>query len=335
MSAFIKNIQNTAHANNLWSRGSKILVGVSGGPDSVCLLDVLFFLSKKYAWQLHIAHINYGLRGDDSDGDEAFVKDLAQQYKIPCSILKPNITQSANLEEALRDIRYAFFEKTRQEHAFDSVAVAHTLDDQAETVLMRLIRGSGLSGLRAMRPKSGVIIRPLLETTRKDIEHYLKKGGLIYRTDTSNTDTRFFRNNVRHKLIPYLQEHFNRSIKEVLANTARIVGEDYDKLLSFTEVCPIPFHHHAQMITFQASNVLALHPSTQKMVLRNFFSLVRGNLKSITNAHMDELFKMLHSIKSKSQTISFGGLTVERKGNVISITHASPTTPTKPLKKYA
>lgn len=322
MSACIKNIQNTANTHHLWSRGSKILVGVSGGPDSVCLLDILVFLSKKYAWQLHIAHINYGLRDMHSDEDEAFVKNLAQHYKIPYSVLKPKITQTTNLEEILRDIRYAFFEETRKAHVLDSVAVAHTLDDQAETVLMRLIRGSGLSGLRSMQPKTGTVIRPLLETTRKDVLHYLKKQGLIYRTDDSNTDPRFFRNNIRHKLIPYLQTHFNPSIKEVLASTARIVGEDYDMLLSFTEVCPIPFHHNKQVITFQATNVLALHPSTQKMVLRNFFSLVRGNLKSITNAHTDELLKMLHSTKSKNQAISFGGLRIERKGNIVSMVYA-------------
>lgn len=300
-----------------------MLVGVSGGPDSACLLDVLFVLSKKYDWQLRIAHVNYGLRGNDSTEDELFIRSLAKKYKLPCSVLKPKITQRANLEEALRDIRYDFFEKTRQKYAFDAVAVAHTLDDQAETLLMRLIRGSGFSGLRAMQPKTSAIIRPLLETTRKDVMHYIKKQGITYRTDSSNTDTRFFRNNIRHRLIPYLQKNFNPGIQEVLANTARIVGEDYDTLLSFADLCPLTFHHTKKGLYFQSGDLLALSTSMQKMVLRKLLTVIRGDIKGITSAHIDEVLKMLHSTKSKTKTLSFQGFDITSKGTTTTILHHS------------
>lgn len=327
MSAFIKNIQNTAHTYQLWSRGSKILVGVSGGPDSVCLLDVLAFLSKKYDWQLRIAHVNYGLRSDDSNEDEVFVRGLAKQYDIPCSILKPKITRRSNLEESLRDIRYTFFEKTLQKYGLDVVAIAHTLDDQAETVLMRLIRGSGLAGLRAMQPKTGTIIRPFLETTRKDVMLYINKQGLSYRIDSSNEDTRFFRNNIRHKLLPYLQKNFNPAIKEVLANTARIVGEDYDALLSFAELCPITFCQDTKALSFQASDLLTLSMSMQKMVLRNFLTIVQGDVKGIVSAHIDEMLKMIRSNKSKVKTISFQGLVITHKGTRVTLSLETKATP--------
>lgn len=319
MSAFIKNIQNTAHAHQLWSRGSKILVGVSGGPDSICLVAILVFLSKKYDWHLRIAHVNYDLRGTDSAEDEVFVRNLATHYHLPCSVLKPKITEQSNLEEYLRDIRYAFFEKTRQKYAFDTVAVAHTLDDQAETVLMRLIRGSGLSGLRAMQVKTGTIIRPFLETTRESILAYIKQQNLAYRTDHSNTDARFLRNNIRHQLIPYLQKHFNPAIKEVLATTASVIGEDYAQLQSATTACPIPFSYVDQILTFQAHDLLRLTPSSQKMVLREFLRLIRGDMKGITSAHISEVLKMLQSTKSKIKTLSFGGLHIVCTGTTVSI----------------
>ncbi|MDD5083891.1 MAG: tRNA lysidine(34) synthetase TilS [Candidatus Moranbacteria bacterium] len=319
MSAFIKSIQNTAHTHHLWSKGSKILVGVSGGPDSVCLLDILVVLSKKYDWELRIAHVNYSLRGKDSAADERFVKGLAKRHSIPCSVLKPKITGTNNLEEVLRDIRYDFFEKTRQKHHLDTIAIAHTLDDQAETVLMRLIRGSGLSGLRAMQPKTGTIIRPFLETSRKDIMSYLKKQGLIYRIDASNEDMRFLRNRIRHKLLPYLRENFNPSIQDVLAHTAHIVGEDYNTLLSFAELCPIIFHQEEQTISFQASDLLALSISMQKMILRNFFTILRGDVQGICGTHTNEVLKMLSSDKSKIKTLSFQGLTVTYRGTTVTM----------------
>lgn len=319
MAAFVKSVQNTAHTHQLWSHGSKILIGVSGGPDSVCLLDVLVFLSKKYDWQLHIAHVNYGLRGEDSDADEALVRSLSERYSIPCSVLKPEISQTSNLEEYFRDIRYRFFEETRLEHGFDLIAVAHTLDDQAETLLMRLIRGSGLSGLRAMQPKVGAIIRPLLETTRKEIMAYLEEHKLSYHIDSSNIDERFFRNKIRHQLLPYLQKEFNPSIKDVFASTARTLSQDYDTLFSLTEPCPIDFKHDNGKITFQADELLALQPGIQKSSIRHLFGIIKGNLKGITSAHVDETLKMLQSDKSKHKTVSFAGLSIIRKGAIVTI----------------
>lgn len=319
MSAFVKSVQNTAHAHDLWSRGSKILVGVSGGPDSACLLDVLVFLAKKYDWKLRIAHVNYGLRGKDSDADEAFVRSLAEHYIIPCSVLKPEIKQTSNLEEHFRDIRYRFFEETRLAHGFDLIAVAHTLDDQVETFLMRLIRGSGLSGLRAMQPKVGVIIRPLIETIRKDVIAYLEDKKLSYCIDSTNTDERFFRNKIRHQLIPYLQKEFNPSIKSTLANMARIIGEDYRVLASLTESYPIDFQYTNNMVTFRSDDLLALQPSMQKSSLRYFCSLVKGDLRAITGANINETLKMLRSGKSKHKNTSFAGLSITCKGAIVTI----------------
>jgi tRNA(Ile)-lysidine synthase len=318
MSTFIKTIQNTAHAHKLWSRGSKILVGVSGGPDSVCLLDILVFLSKKYDWQLRIAHVNYGLRDQESIEDEHFVRALAKRYHIPCSVITPTITEQSNLEERLRDIRYDFFETIRQKYHFNSIAIAHSQDDQAETMLMRLIRGSGLAGLRAMQPKTSHIIRPLLETSRADILQYLDKHALTYRIDQSNADTKFLRNDIRHNLLPYLQEHYNPAIKEVLANTASIISEDYEALHVLTESCLLPFSHIDNAINFQRDAFLAFDTSMQKMLLRKFFTIIQEDTKGITSAHIQESLKCIASPPQKLKSLSFAHviITINTKGSI-------------------
>lgn len=318
MSAFIKTIQNTAHTHKLWSQGSKILVGVSGGPDSICLLDILVFLSKKYDWQLRIAHVNYGLRGQESKEDARFVRALAKQYHIPCSVLTPTITEQSNLEERLRDIRYDFFETLRKKYHFDNIAIAHSQDDQAETLLMRLLRGSGLAGLRAMQPKIGFIIRPLLETSRTDILQYITQYKLTYRIDQSNTDTKFLRNKIRHDLIPHLQEQYNPAIKEILAKTASIIHEDYALLHSITESCPLSFSQNENIITFERTAFLTIERSMQKMLLRKFFASAQKDIKGITGAHIQETIKFIISPPQKIKTLSFSkrAITINTRGLV-------------------
>ncbi len=321
MSAFIKTVQNTAHTHRLWSKGSRMIVGVSGGADSVCLLDVLVELGKKYDWELRVAHVNYGLRGSDSDDDERLVRELAQYYQLPCSVYKPKITTTSNLEEVLRDKRYRFFETIRQKYDCESIAIAHTLNDQAETVLMRLIRGSGLSGLSAMQAKTNHIIRPFLEVSRHDILEYIKERKLTYHTDSSNSDTRFLRNSIRHKLIPYLQKNFNHNIQEVLANTARVTGEDYALLQAYEKEHLIPFQYNdnSHTLTFHRDAFLKLDQSIQKMTLRTFFTLVKGTIKGITSAHIHGAVRMLESEKSKIKTLSFGGICVTYTTNQVAI----------------
>jgi tRNA(Ile)-lysidine synthase len=214
----IKKIQNFAFKNSLWKKEARVVLGVSGGPDSVCLLDIFSQLSEKYDFKLHIVHVNYALREKDSEKDEAFVRELGKKYGISVSIFLPKKTQyRGNLENCLRKIRYDFFEQTRKKLGFDLIAVAHNQDDQAETILMRIIRGSGLNGLGAMKSMSGNIIRPMLCVSRSEILSYIKQKKLKYRFDKSNRNTKFTRNRVRNDLIPYLEKSFNPSIKKTIS----------------------------------------------------------------------------------------------------------------------
>jgi tRNA(Ile)-lysidine synthase len=314
MGKLIKKIQNTAFQNNLWQRGSRIIVGVSGGPDSVCLLDVLVKLATKYDFKLIIAHVNYNLRGNDSHKDEEFVRKLAKKYGIKIfTLTRPDLYRGTlsrkrakgNFlfsENNLRDIRYEFFEKLRKKNNFDFIAVAHNLDDQAETILMRIIRGTGLSGLAAMKYKNNKIIRPLLGVSRKEILKYLKDNKLKYRIDKTNESDKFLRNKIRNKLIPHLEKNFNPQVKRTIFNAAISIGEDYDLI---SEISRIAYQKNKEL---KVNKILTLHPALQKRILLEAVMEKRGNLKDIEALHIEELIKALKSTKNKLQTVSFKGL---------------------------
>jgi len=180
----------------------KIVVAVSGGPDSVALAYAL----KGLGYEVIIAHLNHQLRGAESDGDEQFIRNLTKQWGAPCVVQKSDIPKTGNLENNARQIRYAFLEKARKAYGAKYIAIAHHFDDQIETVLMHAARGAGLRGLCGMPLQNDAIIRPLLDIGRKDILDFLKKHRLAYRTDSSNLDLKFTRNYWRHLVIPHLKD---------------------------------------------------------------------------------------------------------------------------------
>ncbi|MBV5336755.1 MAG: tRNA lysidine(34) synthetase TilS [Deltaproteobacteria bacterium] len=180
--------------NSLCRPDDRLIVAVSGGADSVALLDLLTTLPD-FPLQLVVAHLNHHLRGAESDGDETFVRNLASQYGLPCEVTHTDIRQMAqqtgrSLEEAGRVARYTFFEQQRQHHHASAIAVAHHADDQAETFLLRLLRGAGTTGLSAMAPVNHArIIRPLLEVTRQELRNHLTLRQLCFREDATRTAT--------------------------------------------------------------------------------------------------------------------------------------------------
>ena len=312
---FLKRVLNTVTAYELWQKNDSFIVAVSGGPDSLCLLDVLYLLSKKYAFTLHVAHVNYHLRGTDSDLDEACVRERTHSYGLSLTVLSPKKTTGGNLEEKLRDIRYHFFEKLRAKKNASLIAVAHHEDDQAETFLLRLLRGSGLTGLSAMRPKHGYVIRPLIAMNRTDILRYLKERRLSYRTDHSNTDPHFFRNRLRNELLPLLEKKYQPRIRKILADTASLLAADY---ALFEEDFVLPATKTGTSICFSVKTLLALPEPLlrhqMRLLLRPFFC---G--KFPPKGAIEEVLKLLKSTKNKPQTYSFQGLKIERKGDTVRL----------------
>jgi tRNA(Ile)-lysidine synthase len=209
--------------------GYRVVVAVSGGPDSVCLFHLLRELAPRLGVIIDgIAHLNHKLRGEASEEDECFVAALAAQFNVPFYLEKEHVADAGgNLEQSARRARQAFFERLIREGAGDCVATGHTRDDQAETVLFRILRGSGLSGLAGILPvtREG-LIRPLLEVTRAEVKEFLRARGIAWREDETNLEPRFARNRIRNQLLPQLAREWNPHIREALAHLADLAGEE-------------------------------------------------------------------------------------------------------------
>jgi len=312
MNKLIKKIQNTAHQHDLWKKGSRIVIGVSGGPDSVCLLDILAQLRPKCDMKLIIAHINYGLRGKDSQRDEEFVRKLAERYNLKIFSIKP-IIRIKNSENEMRNIRYEFFERVRAKNKFDYIAVGHNMEDQVETFIMRIIRGSGLKGLSAMQYKSGKIIRPLLGTPRAEILRYLKNKKLNYRIDKTNKENYFFRNRVRNKLIPYLERNFNPNIKKTIFEATGSIAEDNSLIQELSDKV------YGNEAALSVRKILKLPPALQGRVLLRFINNKIIDGKNVEATHVSEILKAIKSTKGKNQIVLFKGLKMTRKGDKVII----------------
>jgi tRNA(Ile)-lysidine synthase len=313
MVALVKKIQNDISEYAFLKKDRRFVLGVSGGPDSSVMLDVFLKLKQKYSLELIIVHINYNLRGEDSKKDEKFVRELAQKNGLPIIVFAPKIRKKAISEEKLRGIRYAFFEEVRTKQNFDFISVAHTLDDQAETVLMRVIRGSGLKGLRAMQIKNGKIIRPLLNTSRQEVLKYIKENKLKYRIDKSNSERLFFRNKIRNDLIPQLEKKYNPQIKRRLANMAKTFTEDFSAIEYFVDDL------WKKEAVWGVKKILNLPPAVQKRILEKILLKKNPEIRLADFSQIDSFLKALRSVKGKKQSVLCVNLKMIRKGDKIDV----------------
>jgi tRNA(Ile)-lysidine synthase len=232
----IEKVQHYIHEQRLVQPGERIAVAVSGGADSVALLRVLMELRQELGLVLSVAHFHHQIRGAEADADRQFVHDLAQQFELEFHSGSADVPAHArdhklSLETAARELRHKWFAELIGQGQADKVATAHTLDDQAETVLMRIVRGTGVRGLAGIAPeqKEKHLVRPLLGTSREEVEAYLASIRQSWRTDSSNLDLSHTRNRIRHTLLPLLEKEFNPAIRSTLAELAEVarVEDDY------------------------------------------------------------------------------------------------------------
>lgn len=303
----------------LFEPGETVVVAVSGGADSVALLDILVHLKEKERLQLVVAHVNHCLRGADSDGDQQFVAELAAGYGVPLSVQRVDVaglakTSRLSLEDAGRRARYAFFAETARAHGATSIALAHHLDDQAETVLIRLLRGAGGDGLSAMAAVTGGMLkRPLLQVTRAELEQYLNFRGLTWRTDSTNDDTSILRNSIRHELIPKLRT-YNPRISERLAATAGMLAADQELLDGLTESA------YARLATVDEGGIclpvaqLAAEALGLRLRLyRRALQELRGDLQRISLRHLQAIDDLIDSERPNARLKLPGACFVSRR----------------------
>ncbi|MBI2287649.1 MAG: tRNA lysidine(34) synthetase TilS [Chloroflexi bacterium] len=298
-----------------------LLVAVSGGPDSVCLLHILTTLQDELDIKLHVAHLDHQLRGAESAADARYVARLAEQLGIPSTIDRRDVKayqarRHLSLEEAAREVRYTFLAEVARSIGTSRVAVGHTTDDNIETILMHLIRGSGTRGLRGLQPNtrwpsadsSLTIIRPLLTVSRQETSAYCYDHQLAPRTDTSNQSLSPLRNRIRHQLLPLLQS-YNQRVSDALLRTARIAGDDLAFLDKETaRLWNKVARRQGDIIILDKARLLKLPSALQRHLLRKAIEELLGNLRDIETSHIEEIIAALPKPSGKSLNLP-GGLT--------------------------
>ncbi len=309
--------------------GSRVLVAVSGGLDSVALLRLLHHLSVPLQLHLEVAHLDHSLR-PESRGDARFVSDLCAGLGLYLTQERVDVAEAArqrkaNLEETARDLRRDFLLKTAQLRGCNLVALGHHADDQSETFLLRLLRGSRVTGLAGMRTINGSVVRPLLPFSRQELEDYLQSEGLQWREDLSNLDQRFTRNRVRHQLLPVLAD-FNPNIRLQLVGLCEQMQQDED---FWSDLVTRELPKYGQWLgdeyVLNRKGLLALPQALTGRLVRAALAEVRGDLRGITAAHAADIMTMANEGASQG-ALDLPGAWVARRYDVLVFRREAPAT---------
>lgn len=313
----IAEVRATISRYRMIDPGDRLIVAVSGGPDSMCLLDILHRLKEELSIHLLVAHFDHGMRpGEDAEETET-VRGIACSMGLPFETEKCSLSikkGGGSTEEKARDARYAFLERIKERHSANKIAVAHTLNDQAETVLMRLLRGTGPSGLAGIPYcREGKIIRPLLETHREDVEEYLKARGLPWVSDSSNLNTGYLRNRIRLELVPLLLKYQPKIVRHLGEMASNLMEENEcldtlsgEWLKGASEVTP------DGGISVRSAPLLALPTALRKRAIRRILLLVKGDMRRIGRGHIHSVDGLAGSERVQGSLDLPGGVKVRR-----------------------
>lgn len=291
----IEKIRQTIAKYRLLENGDRVIVAFSGGADSCALLLCLAGLAETFRLKLTVAHFNHGLRGAESDEDEMFCRKLAQELRLDFvreKMSRPSVPKGVSPEDYFRRERYRFLDKVATEHGGNKIALGHHLQDQAETILINLLRGSGLDGLKGFLPMRGnKYIRPLLEVSRHEISDYLKLAGIEYREDSSNKSNIHLRNHVRNELIPFLKEEYNPRIERCLARTAEIIRRDDEFINGFIGEILVSsdIQETKDEVSFSADFLKSLHAALGFRLIRSLLEGLAPEGKGFSSSHVQLL----------------------------------------------
>ena len=301
-----QRVLHFSQEHHLVSGQHTLLIAVSGGPDSVCLLHILVKLQDELGIRLHVAHLNHQLRGTESEADAQYVSDLARRLGIPATIEQRDVKayqaqQHLSLEEAAREVRYTFLAQVAESITANRVAVGHTADDHIETILMHLIRGTGTRGLRGLQPNSRwqssgnslTIIRPLLPISREETASYCRNHKLTPRLDASNLSLSPLRNRIRHQLLPLLKS-YNPQVAEALLRTARIATDDLAFLdQESAQLWGEIAREQESTIILDKERFLELPSALKRHLLRTSIEKLLGNIMDIETRHIEQMMAAL------------------------------------------
>jgi tRNA(Ile)-lysidine synthase len=307
-------------SHHMFEAGLRVGVAVSGGADSVFLLHALHELASRWNLQLSVVHIEHGIRSEASVADAEFVRQLAASFGVPFHLRRANaLAVDDNLEQAAREIRQQFYSELIAAGTLHRIATGHTRSDQAETVLYRILRGSGLAGLSGILPVTNEgLVRPLLGLRRGEIEAWLRDRQIEWREDQTNQDRAYVRNRLRHEILPLLRESFNPQLDEALANLATLAQdeESYWRTALSSHQPPA-----ASPLVLPVSHLAAAPPALARRLIRQAFEQVKGDLRQIGFAHVERILDMARSSEGNDR-VQLPGLDVFRSFDWIRIAPA-------------
>jgi tRNA(Ile)-lysidine synthase len=304
----LQEVARAVRRHRLLRRRDSVLVGVSGGPDSVALLLALDELGRS-GWRIGVAHVNHHLRARESDRDQRFVEKLARRLGYEIHVTHARLRSKANLEERARYARYRALSAVARRRGYRRIATAHTIDDQAETVLHHVIRGTGGKGLAGVRPeRADGVIRPLLGVSRAQVIAFLRRRGARHRVDRTNRDPRFTRNRLRARVLPLLERELNPRVKEALSRLAELSREDEDLLERVARRSGRRVLHGGHLV---CARLASIHPALQRRVVRAWLARMRGAAKAIELDHVERA-RALASTGHDGQSLSVPGGSLAR-----------------------
>ncbi len=320
----LDKIKKTIKELRMLVRGDRVVVAVSGGIDSVVLLHALIELAAEYRLFIIVAHLNHCLRGRESDRDEVFVKRLAEKLgvKFVCKRMDVRLLlkKGDSLQDIAREARYSFFDRIAKRYKADRIATGHNMDDQAETVLMKFLKGAGLGGLCGIPKVNGKYIRPLIEITRKEIEGYAEGCRLKFVKDSSNKSVKYLRNRIRLKLIPILEE-YNPSLKKDLARLSRILERDdvYMKDKTGDAYKSIVMRRDKDVVSLYLKKLNRLHGAIKARIFFMAVEELLGSSKGFYSYHVEDFLKLLCSDAPNLSINLPSKLTVYKEYDIITI----------------
>ncbi len=324
---FYKAVAKTIEEFQMLETGDSVLAAVSGGPDSMALVLTLISLKQQYDLTIGIAHLNHLLRGEDSLKDERFVREFAEKAGLPFFCEQQDVNayagrQRLSVEEAGRQVRYDFFSRVSGRHGYKKIATGHTKNDNAELVLMNLLRGAGPKGLSGIPPvRDKIFIRPLIRATKPEILGFLKAEHQPFRVDATNTDTAYVRNAIRHRLIPVLESDYNPEIIDALDRLSHILRQEESYLDAEAGKCfkDCLIEEAEDRVLFSKKKLSDLHPAIVNRVIRKGIGKIKKDLRRISLSHMGDILDFCFNRTSGFSLDLPGQIRIYKKRDVISI----------------